>query len=475
MRIPAEWTWWAAAVALSIGVANGDVVDFDGGFEGAKVASVDTTIHRVPRNSPVEGMFTWEAENVEIASVKLYAFNQTLKTYQEIGKGSRSGGNNGGQLTNPSVTTTTVTAVTTGRTIPTGIPRPPRTIRADASGALGGAEGLDLLVLSDQFRGSVRVTDLRDLANTGGNELYFEAAWPDGTGLSYSVPFAIVFEDDQGSLNFAASNQKFRDVDKPAKPEIPGSNGQSPTSTSTSVPTAGANSGSSGSGGLSTGAIAGIAVGCALVGLALIGGLIWYFWRRRQQSKDPASLAFGPSRSRTDELMAEKEANAGVDVSPHSPYSDDGTGLGGGSYDRHDTGSLHHVANGITPTAATAAAAAAIASTNSNSSHYAASSIAPLQQARDAPRSFTPYSDRGSNGGPGSPSTRAGSLAHADRSGMESPGPGRSTPHGVAQQYAHLVEEGMTPEEIQRLEEEERQLDAAIEQAGQVRRPAAAP
>jgi hypothetical protein len=32
--------------------------------------------------------------------------------------------------------------------------------------------------------------------------------------------------------------------------------------------------------------------------------------------------------------------------------------------------------------------------------------------------------------------------------------------------YVHLVEEGMTPEEIRRLEEEERQLDAEIENAG---------
>ncbi|KAJ2987941.1 hypothetical protein NUW58_g4236 [Xylaria curta] len=36
----------------------------------------------------------------------------------------------------------------------------------------------------------------------------------------------------------------------------------------------------------------------------------------------------------------------------------------------------------------------------------------------------------------------------------------------VASRYAHLVEEGMTEEEIRRLEEEERQLDAAIENAG---------
>ena len=46
-------------------------------------------------------------------------------------------------------------------------------------------------------------------------------------------------------------------------------------------------------------------------------------------------------------------------------------------------------------------------------------------------------------------------------------GRGAPTPTSViASRYAHLVEEGMTEEEIRRLEEEERQLDAAIENAG---------
>ncbi|KAI1817775.1 hypothetical protein GGS20DRAFT_454827 [Poronia punctata] len=45
------------------------------------------------------------------------------------------------------------------------------------------------------------------------------------------------------------------------------------------------------------------------------------------------------------------------------------------------------------------------------------------------------------------------------------PSPTDSRPT-VKTPYAHLVEEGMTPDEIRRLEEEERQLDAAIENAG---------
>lgn len=45
------------------------------------------------------------------------------------------------------------------------------------------------------------------------------------------------------------------------------------------------------------------------------------------------------------------------------------------------------------------------------------------------------------------------------------PGPRSPTPP-ISSRYAHLVEEGMTDEEIRRLEEEERALDVAIEDAG---------
>lgn len=43
---------------------------------------------------------------------------------------------------------------------------------------------------------------------------------------------------------------------------------------------------------------------------------------------------------------------------------------------------------------------------------------------------------------------------------------GRHTPVGLSSSVAALVEEGMTEEEIRRLEEEERALDRAIEEAG---------
>jgi hypothetical protein len=159
--------------------------------------------------------------------------------------------------------------------------------------------------------------------------------------------------------------------------------------------------------------------------------------------------------------MAEKEASADVDVSPHSPYSDEGAsagGVGGGGGVGTGTGS-GSVGGGE---AVATGAAGAAASFNSR------------QHLQDPPRSFTPYSDRpgaaagAAAGSAGTPSVRAASMAQTDeaRVSVPSPIPGRATPRALTTPYAHLVEDGMTEDEIRRLEEEERQLDAAIEQAG---------
>ncbi|KAL2182678.1 hypothetical protein L209DRAFT_815197 [Thermothelomyces heterothallicus CBS 203.75] len=202
-----------------------------------------------------------------------------------------------------------------------------------------------------------------------------------------------------------------------------------------------------GGGGLARGAVIGIAVGCGVAGLLIVLGLAWYLLRRRQRKKVLQSVdsPYG-SGTRGEELMAEKEAAADVDVSPHSPYSDDGVSRAGpgGTYPGE------------------AAVAADAAPTAPHHSHL-----------QDPLRSFTPYSDRPSTAaaaaGPaaGTPSIRAASLAQTDdaRVSAPSPVPGRATPRALTTPYAHLVEEGMTEEEIRRLEEEERQLDAAIEQA----------
>lgn len=168
-------------------------------------------------------------------------------------------------------------------------------------------------------------------------------------------------------------------------------------------------SGGGGGGGLSTGAIAGIAVGAALIGIALIGGLVWFLLCRRRQNKLQAGYA---AREKSNTFMVEKEMSShnpaggavaeGYDDSPRGPYSDDGN-------------DIHQ--------------------------HAPAPARAPDD------REFSPYDD-----------DSVAAPPHAQDNSQN--------PHGVSRSVAHLVEEGMTPEQIRRLEEEERQLDAEIERSG---------
>lgn len=168
----------------------------------------------------------------------------------------------------------------------------------------------------------------------------------------------------------------------------------------------------SGGGGLAAGAIAGIAVG-AVAGLAIIGVLIFLFLRRR---KSKQRAGFSDTQQTSDAFISDKTEQAQNADSPRSPYSDDGNQPG------------HLGSPGPTT------AAGAVASTHHGSI------------AGDSPRpKFSSYQD-----------TRS----------IDGASNGAQTPQGVSRNVAHLVEEGMTQDDIRRLEEEERALDDAIERAG---------
>lgn len=164
---------------------------------------------------------------------------------------------------------------------------------------------------------------------------------------------------------------------------------------------------------LSTGAKAGIAVGAAIAGLVLLTGLVFFLLRRRRRSTSRPDSAYFETQHHP-ELIAAKEANVGtVDVTPTSPYFDHGD--------------------------------------NRTSVQQP---LAAETRDSDGERRFSQYRDQGAEDGRAE-SARAGSAT------------GRVTPHGTV---SHLVEDGMTEEEIRRLEEEERELDQAIQQAGAGRR-----
>lgn len=288
--------------------------------------------------------------------------------------------------------------------------------------------------------GKVTINDMAQLLGDYPTELlYFELLWVDaisGDGRSYSRYFALVANADSAAQ--IASEPQITST-APAIPEQTGlgfgagSTASVVTATSTAVsgaasttavePNVGGGStptpqaAGHPSHGLSTGAIAGIAVAAALVGLALLAAVLFCLRRlRRRRDRRIADSPGGYGSRATPELIAQKEAGAGVgvEVSPHSPYADDG-GVGAplGGVPRGAVGQEE----------------------------------VPLAGYGLAERAVSHGSvvEEGTSFG--------GSQV------------GRDTPTAVR----HLVEEGMTEEEIRRLEEEERELDQAIEQAGGTR------
>jgi len=410
-----------------------NIIDFDVGNIGSLTTlAVDWTASD-PANPP--------------HTIKLRAYQVSEDTVVDIGDAAR--------VKPPSEVVSTTATVTTGGGRPLFSPTfskgvnpttpplfPPPRKRSDINKAVANSfPEVQLNVsMKTTTTGTVEIGRANELleASTKGLPLFFQAEFSDGTS-SLSPAFGVLGKNDPPptwtSEFFTSPDRPF-----PSDKNKPSSSGGSLTSAT-----------SSGSGGLGAGPIAGIVVGAlAVLAAAIIA--IWFFIRRRRQSDDDDTVgAYRNGRTRTDELMAEKEANAGVDASPHSPYSDDGG--------QRDSSSLHHVGVG------TAVAATAVVG------HHKKDLSQSTQAAHDAPRSFTPYSDPYSDHHDRvarSPSTHAASAVAASsvsRGIPESPTHGQANIPGVSAPYAHLVEEGMTEDEIRRLEDEERALDAAIEQS----------
>ncbi|KAK3311314.1 uncharacterized protein B0T15DRAFT_70772 [Chaetomium strumarium] len=433
---------WLTVVALGLGTVKGDVI-----FDASRFKGDYNESQAIFEINLIYGkQFTWTAsQGVVVDEIILFA-NYTVPIGSVKFMGSTPTNINGPpfQIQTPTAT-------------PSVNPQD-----SEQPGGLTKREGINVSGIKNvtlQVDGNAVsigpdfTPDLLERFNVG-VPLYFEARWAgprEDYSESYSQLFTIVKDVTQYNQLVTEAPSRFSNQEpyNPPPSPIPSANGQIPDSTS-GQPVGNSNisqKAPNGGGGLPSGAIIGIAVACGVVGLALVFGLVWYLLRRRQQKKAmlPVDSAYG-SGNRAENLMAEKEAAADVEVSPNSPYSDEGaSGAGpGGTYQR---GAAH---------GGEALAAGAAGS--------------PRQPQQDQPRSFTPYSDRpsASAAAAGTPSIRAASLAQTDEARVSVPSttPGRATPRALHTPYAHLVEEGMTEEEIRRLEEEERQLDAAIEQAG---------
>ncbi|KAK3354110.1 hypothetical protein B0H65DRAFT_646 [Neurospora tetraspora] len=512
MRIVAVKSWLLAALSLGrpaasqAAIQHGDVVTFDPyqGFTDQITTEKKQAVISPPN---VNAVFKWNiigTDDVKIKAVTLY-FTPTKADLTTNPKPLGSG--------YPAIDGTLVLSVRDERI-------PSKT--ADISDPL--ASSIDLIVTSNSTEGTVKIKNIWNLIDpptaATGKLLYFEAAWmTDGkTGKSYSRFFKVLNNEDQ---RLAALEDPVLQNATSVLPEEVGQDSSGTTGTSKPIGPTSTNSGatlatptnssgeiistekplsSKSKKGLSIGAIVGIAIACGLLGLALIGGIVFFCLRRRQKQNALGSgtsrgvpyggFASGGGRNGGDELMAEKEANAGVihDVTnaPHSPYSDDGhnhqqhpMGMGGAGANNRNSGSVvipNIIGSGVSPHVVLPGVDGRLEGdggspvSNAPSHHMQQQQI---QHDHQSGRSYTMYTDHQSGGGGGgSPTTLhsgggAPSLTHGG-AGTESnrgslisqqqQGRSLSTP------YAHLVEEGMTEEEIRRLEEEERQLDAAIEQ-----------
>ncbi|RYP80138.1 hypothetical protein DL769_002624 [Monosporascus sp. CRB-8-3] len=278
--------------------------------------------------------------------------------------------------------------------------------------------------------------------------LYMEFNLRNGThtGKGYSPPFVVIDDDSR----MVVANQILMDEPNPVKEDqvdlivtttdvSTGSSSPptpSPTSGSPSVdadldtPTRAAEAVGGRSGArLSTGAIAGIVVGICVGFLAVAGVSVWFCLRRRQSGRPLArtrEVGYG-SDSGAVAMMPEKEAAGLTESSSHPVYD-------------HPSAPVDHHGD---PTAMAASYAP-------YSDHMVAPGTAVTTPTATSLNEPSPVLHEQQQQGPGGETGAA-------RQHQQQP---------IASRYAHLVEEGMTEEEIRRLEEEERQLDAAIEEAG---------
>ncbi|KAK7932087.1 hypothetical protein PG985_002799 [Apiospora marii] len=215
---------------------------------------------------------------------------------------------------------------------------------------------------------------------------------------------------------------------------------------------------------LEPGVIAGIVIG-SVIGVLLIIALAYFLcFRRRAGGKQQRRHIHGDVGYASDSgaaamMMREKDMSGVNHGSPQSAFADDGGRL-------HDRGAVGH---------------------GNDSTTY--SSTPPYQEEkgggswdRDAPAAEQPQSYAADSAIGVAVSGAASSGPHAERERNGSVGGGtvgrasHQTSRPVSEvrspsRYAHLIEEGMTEDEIRRLEDEERQLDAAIEDAGRHGRP----
>ncbi|CVK95078.1 uncharacterized protein FPRN_01135 [Fusarium proliferatum] len=239
-----------------------------------------------------------------------------------------------------------------------------------------------------------------------GKEMYIQIDWKkDGaSGYTKTQLFTVTNTDNTTEIS-ELNDQLKKDQSQQDTLESTTSSSSSATATLSPSSTAGAEESSGGGGGGGGGGLStGATAGIAVgavIGGILIIGALVWFFLRRRRRSKKAGDEYVTQQT----YAVDKETHGRATDSPNSPYSDENhmQPVALGSLDR-DRG------------------------------------VAPTPPPGGVPRSSIGSHDR---------------AAHS----------GAQTPQGMSSNVAHLVEDGMTVDEIRRLEEEERQLDDEIERA----------
>ncbi|KAI1799083.1 hypothetical protein F4811DRAFT_130065 [Daldinia bambusicola] len=275
-------------------------------------------------------------------------------------------------------------------------------------------------------------------ATYGGNlmqPLYYEFQWENNTssGTSYSQVLAVTYPAGYDETTTLLQNTGMNT--SPAFQEVIEGSSTGPESSGISTITANpaaetsvqpAPVTSNESRKLSNGAIAGIAVGCAVFVIAVVVLLVWFFCLRRRNKGENVRGTEFTNASGSHAMIAEKDIVNMSESSPRSTFPPD----------------------------------------NSRQLHDQRDSMVRPDDA-----SYALYSDQA----PSPPLPPGAVFASNSQSDLASTGRASTTGNRCQSRYAHLIEEGMTEEEIRRLEEEEQHLDAAIEDAGRNSRTAHQP
>ncbi|KAF5982661.1 hypothetical protein FCOIX_3596 [Fusarium coicis] len=238
-----------------------------------------------------------------------------------------------------------------------------------------------------------------------GKEMYIQIDWKkDGASGSTKTELFTVTNTDNTTEITELDTQLKEDNSQQGTLESTASSSSSATATLSPSSTSGAEESSGGGGGGGGGLSTGATAGIAVgavIGGLLIIGALVWFFLRRRRRSKKAGDEYVTQQT----YAVDKETHGRATDSPNSPYSDENhmQPVALGSLDR-DRG------------------------------------VAPTPPPGAVPRSSIGSHDR---------------AAHS----------GAQTPQGMSSNVAHLVEDGMTVDEIRRLEEEERQLDDEIERA----------